>query len=345
MATRGDSGQLFALLREASHSDARVGETFVLFSVLSIIGGLGLFGLTETFRFDAGAFWTYRTIAGGLVGYGLPALLYGIAVATSDDEGEDEFENRRATDVGVVGVLLAALAVIAFFLTYPEQWHGAGALAYVAPTLAVYALGVLLCSVAAGGAALAGRGGTEGGQSNRLGETLVLFSVLSVVGGVGLFVLTETFRFDAGAFWTYRTIAGGLVGYGLPALLYGIAVATSDDEGEDEFENRRATDVGVVGVLLAALAVIAFFLTYPEQWHGGGAVSTVAPTLAVYALGVLLCTSAAGGTVLADRDAGADDGTAAAGHDATEDRDDGTVPTHPDADEETGFIWGSPPES
>jgi hypothetical protein len=338
MATRGDSGQLFVLLREASHSDARVGETFVLFSVLSIIGGLGLFGLTETFRFDAGAFWTYRTIAGGLVGYGLPALLYGIAVATSDDEGEDEFENRRATDVGVVGVLLAALAVIAFFVTYPEQWHGAGALAYVAPTLTVYALGVLLCSVAAGGAALAGRDGTEGGQSNRLGETLVLFSVLSVVGGVGLFVLTETFRFDAGAFWTYRTLAGGLVGYGLPASLYGVVVTR--DGGA-----ARTADVGMAGVVLAAFAGIAFFLTYPEQWHGGGAVSTVAPTLAIYALGVLLCTSAAGGTVLADRDAVADDGTAAAGHDATEDRDDGTVPTHPDADEETGFIWGSPPES
>ena len=151
MATRGDSGQLFALLREASRDGARVGQTFALVSVLSIVGGVGLVVLTETFQFDAETLRTYRTFAGGLVGYGLPALLYGMTIAAN------ESGNGRTADVSVVGVLLSVLAVVAFLLTYPERWAGAGAAGYVVPTLAVYGLGVLFCSAAAGGAILAGR--------------------------------------------------------------------------------------------------------------------------------------------------------------------------------------------
>jgi hypothetical protein len=154
--------------------------------------------------------------------------------------------------------------------------------------------------------------GEAGRENTRLGQAFVLFGLLSIVGGVGLFVLTETFRFDPDAFLTYRRAAAGLAGYGLPAFLYGLVVVAGG--------NSRAAEVGVVGVLLSGLAVFAFFLAYPTQWDLATSPTYVVGTLAAYGLGVMLSSFAAGGAMLARLDAD-------------------------DADDETGFVWGDPPES
>jgi hypothetical protein len=151
MATRGASGQLFELVREGNRGNTRLGQTFVLFGILSVVGGIGVFVLTETFRFDTGAVWTYRRIGGGLAGYGLPAFLYGLVVASGGDS--------RAIDVGVVGLLFSVLAVFAFFVTYPVGWDVATSPALVGGTLAVYTIGAMFGAFAAGGAVLSNDGG------------------------------------------------------------------------------------------------------------------------------------------------------------------------------------------
>ncbi|MEF8843477.1 MAG: hypothetical protein V5A62_17930 [Haloarculaceae archaeon] len=306
MATGGGSGELFAAIREANHDNARLGWTLLLFGVLSVAVGTGLFVVTEVVRFDTETLRTYRKFAGGLVGYGLPMFFYGITVAADGDRV------TRTSDVGVLGVLLGALAVVGFLATYPERWHAAGSTSYVIVTLGVYALGTMLCVAAAGGAVFADRDGTDEPEHQRLGRTLVLFGMLSVVGGSGLFVLTEGVRLDAGTLGTYRKFAGGLVGYGLPPLLYGITVARESD--------TRASDVGVLGLFLATLATVALSATYPERWNAVESTGYLVATLGVYALGTMLCAAAAGGAVFAGRD-----------------------PTE-DADEETGFVWGEPPD-
>lgn len=162
-----------------------------------------------------------------------------------------------------------------------------------------------------GSGKLAGSVGEPVGGESRIGQVFVLFGFLSVVGGVGLFVLTETFRFDPESLLTYRRAAAGLAGYGLPAFLYGLVVVADG--------SSRAVEVGVLGVVLSAVAVFAFFLAYPTGWDLAAAPLYVLGTLAAYALGVMLGSFAAGGAILARLD--------------TE-----------EPDEETGFIWGTPPK-
>jgi hypothetical protein len=77
----------------------------------------------------------------------------------------------------------------------------------------------------------------------------------------------------------------------------------------------------VIGVILSALAVFAFFAAYPEGWSLAAEPRYVIGTLAVYVLGAMLGSFAAGGAMLASRES--DD----------------------DSAEETGFIWGDPPET
>jgi len=316
MATSGGPGRLFAAIREANHDNARLGRTLLLFGVLSVVAGVGLLVATEVVRFGTGTLPTYRKFAGGLVGYGLPVFLYGITVAA----GEDGV--TRASVVGVFGVLLAALAVAVFLATYPEQWHAAGAGRYVVPTLGVYALGTLLCSAAVGGAVLAGPDATDGARHEWPGRTVVLFGALSIVGGVGLFVLTEAVRLDPGNLGTYRRFAGGLVGYGLPAFLYGLTVVREVD--------TRGSDAGVLGLFLGTLAMVALSATHPERWNAAESTGYPVAILGVYALGTLLCSAAAGGAVLADPD-------------ATDDPGEGTVPAD-DSDDEAEFVWEDRPE-
>lgn len=147
MATRGGSGQLFEMIRDGGQENARLGQMFVLFGLLSVVGGLGLFVLTEWYRFDESVFLTYRRAAVGFAGYGLPAFLYGLVVVM---EG-----GKRAVEVGVAGVLLSAAAVVAFFFTYPAGWALQANPIFVGGTLGVYVLGAMLTSFAAGGAMFA----------------------------------------------------------------------------------------------------------------------------------------------------------------------------------------------
>lgn len=147
MATRGVPGKLFEVVGETGRENARLGQVFVLFGLLSVVGGVGLFVLTETFPFEPEAFVTYRRAAAGLAGYGLPAFLYGLVVVAGG--------SSRAVEVGVLGVVLSAVAVFAFFLAYPTEWDLATAPIYVLGTLGTYALGAMLGSFAAGGAMLA----------------------------------------------------------------------------------------------------------------------------------------------------------------------------------------------
>jgi hypothetical protein len=149
MATGGGSGKLFELVGEPMEENTRLGQAFVLFGLLSVVGGVGLFVLTEAFAFEEGAFLTYRRVAVGLAGYGLPAFLHGVVLVSGG--------HSRAGEVGVIGVVLSALAVFAFFAAYPEGWSLAAEPRYVIGTLAVYVLGAMLGSFAAGGAMLASR--------------------------------------------------------------------------------------------------------------------------------------------------------------------------------------------
>lgn len=163
---------------------------------------------------------------------------------------------------------------------------------------------------------MATRGGPEtlfglvGGddrQPGRLGQALVLFGLLSVVGGVGLVLLTESYRFQEGLLLTYRRAAVGLAAWGVPAFLYGVATVR---------EGRRAA--GVIGFFLVTLAVIAFLITYPSQWDLAAPTPIVVGTLGGYAAGLLLCAFAVAATLGGRDDAGEPEG-------------------------ETEFIWGSPP--
>jgi hypothetical protein len=149
--------------------------------------------------------------------------------------------------------------------------------------------------------------------NTRLGRALVLFGLLSVVGGVGLFVLAGTSRFDPAAVRTYRRIAVGIVGYGLPVFLCGLVVV--------EDGSVRAVEVAAVGVLLSTLAVVALLAVYPERWSPTAGPVGPMGAAAVYGLGTLLCAAAAYATMLTgparDGERGADD--------------------------ESEFVWGKPP--
>lgn len=69
----------------------------------------------------------------------------------------------------MVGVLLSARAVFASFFAYPERWDLAADPDYVGGTLAVYGAGVILCSLAAGKAILAGLGSEPDGEPDETG--------------------------------------------------------------------------------------------------------------------------------------------------------------------------------
>lgn len=140
-------GQLVTFVRETSDEGTRVGRTLVLFGVVSLVGGVGIFALTGTLRMAAGDVWAFRTVAGGLVGAGVPAVLYGLVVLAAGGD--------RAVDVCRVGLLLCAVAVLGFLLSYPGRWVAEGASGYAVVTLVVYGVGAMLCSAAAGSAVLA----------------------------------------------------------------------------------------------------------------------------------------------------------------------------------------------
>lgn len=146
-------GQLVEFVRETGDEEARVGRTLVLFGVVSLVGGVGVFALTGALRMAAGDVWAFRTAAGVFVGVGLPASLYGLVVLTSGGE--------QAVDVGRVGLLCCSVAVLGFLLTYPERWVAEGASGFAVVTLVVYGLGAMLCSAAAGSAVLAHLEGVE----------------------------------------------------------------------------------------------------------------------------------------------------------------------------------------
>ena len=160
----------------------------------------------------------------------------------------------------------------------------------------------------------------------------MLFGLLSVVGGVGLFLVTETFQFEEGAFLAYRRAAAGFAGYGLPAFLYGLVVTM---EG-----NTRTVAVGVVGVLLSALAVFAFFTAYPGQWDLATSPTFVVGSLAVYGVGAMLSSFAAGGAMLARIDEEYQPGEERETGPETETETEAETET----ETETGFVWGDPPD-
>ena len=134
-----------------------------------------------------------------------------------------------------------------------------------------------------------------------------LVGLLASVGGYGLFLAAESVEYGTGAFWTYRTLAGGIAGLGLPAFLLGLVVALP--------EVRRNTYVSLVGSLLCAAGIVLSLATYPDQWNVAGSPDYVVETVTVYGLGAML-RSAAGGA----------------------------VNCHFENEEITGFIRGSPPE-
>lgn len=144
MATGGDAGQLLELVRTAAHENAKLGRALTTFGLLSVVGGIGFFAVTLAFPFEAEALVTYRKIAGGLAGYGLPAFLYGLVIVL---RGE-----TWITYVSLLGVLICSLAVLVFLGTYPAQWNGTGSPDYMLVGLAAYSVGVMFCAFGTGGA-------------------------------------------------------------------------------------------------------------------------------------------------------------------------------------------------
>lgn len=144
MATGGDPGQILRFVRTAAHENAKLGRALTTFGILSVIGGLGFFLVTMAFPFDAQSLMTYRKIAGGLAGYGLPAFLYGLVIVL---RGE-----TWITYVSLLGVLLCSLAVLLFLAMYPAQWTTTGSPNYMLIGLVTYSFGAMLCSFGTGGA-------------------------------------------------------------------------------------------------------------------------------------------------------------------------------------------------
>jgi len=149
---------------------------------------------------------------------------------------------------------------------------------------------------------------TASGENVRVGQALALVGLLASVGGYGLFLAAESVEYGTGAFWTCRTLAGGIAGLGLPAFLLGLVVALP--------EVRRNTYVSLVGSLLCAAGIVLSLATYPDQRNVAGSPDYVVETVTVYGLGAMLRSAAAGGA----------------------------VNCHFENEEITGFIRGSPPE-
>jgi hypothetical protein len=142
MATRGVSGKLLDVVGEREGENTRLGQAFVLFGLLSVVGGVGLLVLIETFEFEPEAFLTYQRIGIGVAGYGLPVFLYGVVVLGGG--------GRRETEAALVGGLLSTFAVILFVIAYSGRWEALASPAYTAGALSVYGFGTTLCSVGAG---------------------------------------------------------------------------------------------------------------------------------------------------------------------------------------------------
>lgn len=146
-------GQLVAFVRQTSEQNPRLGRALVLFGFISLVGGAGVLVVTETFRMTTGDLWTFRRLAGGIGGIGLPAFLYGVVVLSTTD--------AETIDLSGTGALLCTLAVVGFLVTSPGQWNGAGVSAYAFGTVVVYGLGGMTCSFAAGMAVCSGVDSTD----------------------------------------------------------------------------------------------------------------------------------------------------------------------------------------
>jgi hypothetical protein len=167
----------------------------------------------------------------------------------------------------------------------------------------------------------------EGGQRGtpRLGQAFVLFGLLSVVAGVGLFVLTGTFQFHPDAVRTYRRVAVSAAGYGLPAFLLGVVVVTGGE--------RWGIVAALVGGLLSTFAVVLFLTAYFGPWEVFAAPVYVEASIAVYALGTVLGVVGGGGSILLEVDP-----------DPDPDPDAGRDGREIEIGAESEFIWGEPPE-
>lgn len=148
MATGGGAGWLVETIGGGRRGNTRLGQAFVLFGLLSVVGGLGLFALTETFRFDPDAVRTYRGVAVGMAGYGLPAFLLGLVVVSGG--GKPEIK------VALVGGLLSTVGAFLLLTARFGPWEVLASPVYVVVALAVYALGASVGSVGAAGAMLLG---------------------------------------------------------------------------------------------------------------------------------------------------------------------------------------------
>jgi hypothetical protein len=131
-------------VRSATRESARLGRALALVGIVAFVCGYGLFVAGESLQYASESFWTYRTYAGAIAGFGLPAFLYGLVVALP--------EVGRNSYVALVGALLCSAAILLFLATYPDQWNVAGAPDYVVETVTLYGLGAMVCSAAAGGA-------------------------------------------------------------------------------------------------------------------------------------------------------------------------------------------------
>jgi hypothetical protein len=132
-------------------------------------------------------------------------------------------------------------------------------------------------------------------------------------------VLTGTVPFGPDAFLTYRRLAVGAAGYGLPAFLYGVVAVAGG--------GRREVGAALVGGVLSTFAVV-LFLTARSGWLAVlDAPVYAAAALVVYALGSTLGGAGAVGAMLLEAEPeGHEDGTGIEIEAASE------------------FIWGEPPE-
>lgn len=143
----------------------------------------------------------------------------------------------------------------------------------------------------------------------KLGRILAIIGILSILGGVGFFVVTATVSLAPAFLPIYRELAVGLAGYGLPAVLSGLVVAQRSEAWVDY--------VSLLGVTACSLAVLLFVWTYPARWSVTGGTGYVIAVLVTYSLGLMICAFGAG---------------VAVGCSTPE-------------DEEDEFIWGDPSES
>ncbi|WP_435064853.1 DUF7139 domain-containing protein [Halobaculum sp. EA56] len=134
------------------------------------------------------------------------------------------------------------------------------------------------------------------GEPDQLSDVYVGFSfffggISMGVVGVLLFLWSSALPPRPGLYWQLREIAISLSMLALPVFLLGVVVLLPSD--------RRALAGGTGGVLVTLGAVSLFVVNYPQNWNAPGPDAS-ATGVTVYAVGVVLATTAVGAALVSN---------------------------------------------